>query len=498
MIGVLSACALGAGSQTEPASDEHISRGVIVAVAAETPSIAPARHTALVGSFKNALTHNGLFRQAYDTLAPMPDLVASWYAVSDTVFEFTLHEGIMFHNGMEMTSECVVASINYVRNYPYGAVAHGSVRSAEAIDRYTFRLDTGMPNAMLFYDLSHQVNSIMPLALIEAGHDFTLAPIGSGPFYFYEWDFGNSLTFRRFDNYFDKNRQPIVDYIHWRIIPEGTSRTLALENNEIDLVIDVALPDVQRLEENPNITVAQRPHTRFSYILINNDLPQFSNVYARRAIDMALNKEAMLTASVEGFGEPLWQMTPPVFQGSSAEGAGSFDPNGARALLEEHGINPTDLAFEMTVYSEETRRRAEVVQANLADIGIPTTIAMVDIAVWLGTTHDGTFEAALGSITAPNMLMFMRGTMHLAAIPSPNSGRIRNQELTDLIDMAIATIDTNARIALLEQASIIANEHVGFIPTNTNVTLRAFNSNLVVPEIDARGATNMNMIYWLK
>ena len=516
LAGVLSACAPAQNQQpavstatavggpnqgAAPAATDRQApdgRGITLAILAETPSVAPARHTATEGTFKNVLTHNGLFRLTYDTLTPVPDLVESWRPITDSVFEFTLRQGIRFHNGMEMTAEDVVASMHYVRTYPIAAPFHASIVGAEFVDRYIFTLDTGEPNAMLFYDLGFQANFIMPAPLIEAGHDFQVSPIGSGPFYFENWSTGDSLTFRRFDDYFDNERSARVDYVHWRIIPEGALRTLSLENEEVDIIVEVSFPDVPRLEQNPNIVVSQIPSTRFSYLLLNNDLPQFENVYARRAIDMALDKEAMLIASLEGFGAPTWQTTPPVFHGSSLEGIRSFDPDGARALLAEHNIDPASLAFVMTTYSEENRRRAEVVQSNLADIGIPTTIIGIDFAAWLDSTRDGTYEAAFGAFTASNMLMFMRSTMHLDAIPAPNRSRIRNQELTDLISQAIATtVDADARIALLEEASRVSNEHVGFIPTNTNVIVRAFNSNLAVPEIAPTGVKGLNMAHWL-
>jgi len=486
------------GNDTQP-SPADVQGGLTIAVRSETPSIAPARHTASEGHFKNCLTHNGLFRLDAATLEPVPDLVYSWKSISDTLFEFNLHEGILFHNGEEMTAYDVVASLYYVRTYPIASVFHGSVVTADVVDRYTFTIDTGTPNAMLLFELAFQANFIMPASLIEAGHDFTINPVGSGPFVFDSWSLGDSLTFRRFDDYFDGDRAAHLEYVHWRIIPEGASRTLALENFEVDYVVEVSFPDVPRLRNSENITVLEHPTTRFSYILLNNELPQFSNIYARRAIDMALDKEAMLTASLEGFGAPTWQSTPPVFAGSSAVGVRSFDPDGARALLAEHNIDPESLAFVMTVYSEEDRRRAEVVQSNLADIGIPTTIAMIDFAAWLDATRDGNFEAAYGAFTASNMLMFMRSTMHMDSIPAPNRSRIRNQELSDLISEAIATIDTEARIAVLEEASRIANGHSGFIPTNTNVVVRAFNSNLIVPEVSATGfMLHLNMAYWVQ
>ncbi|MCL2564670.1 MAG: ABC transporter substrate-binding protein [Defluviitaleaceae bacterium] len=479
-----------------PPPEQAIERGLNIAIQAETPTLAPARHTALIGGFKNNLTHNGLFRVNYEDLEPVPDLVASWRSLSDTLFEFTLHEGVMFHNGEELTAEDVVASMHYVRTYPEARVFHGSVVDAEVVDRYTFILDTGEPNALLFFELSHQANLIMPKSLIDGGNDFNVNPVGSGSFEFYDWSLGDSLTFTRFDDYFDADRFPQVDYIHWRIIPEGASRTIALETGEVDFIVEVAFPDIPRMRENPEITVFERPGLTFIYLLLNNSTPMFENIHVRHAIDMAIDKEAIVLAAVDGFGVPVSVSVPPVFPGVSHDGTRSFDPDAARALLAEHNIDPSTLDFDMLVYSEEHRRRAEVVQANLADLGINTTITMIDFATWL--TAAGTTDAAFGAFTSANLLSFMRSTMHVESIPAPNRSRITNQVLSDLITEAIQTVDPAARLAVTQEATRVANEHSGFIPLHMNVLVRAFNSNLVVPEIAASGAMNLNMAYWVE
>ena len=480
----------------DPPPPEAISRGLTVAIQAETPNIAPARHTSLIGHFKNVMTHNGLFRIHYEALEPVPDLVASWRAVSDTVFEFTIHEGILFHNGEEMTAEDIVASFEYVRTYPDTRANHTSFDRAEVVDRYTVRIDTGIPNAMLFFELAHQANFIMPRSLIDAGHDFTVDPVGSGPFVFDDWRFGDSLHFVAFENYFDNDRSPMIEYVNWRIIPEGASRTISLETREVDYIVEVAFPDIPRMQENPNITVFQRAGTAYNFLLLNNDLPYFNNRYVRWAIDMAIDKEAAVIASVDGFGIPIWENVPNFFPGASSEGIRSFDPDGARALLAEQGIDPANISFEMLTSSEEARRRAEVVQANLADIGIETTISMIDTATYLTVTQFGDYEAAFGAFTTTNLLSFLRGTSHIDTIDGQNRSRMYNRELSDLIDQAISTIDASARLAILEDASRIANEHIGFIPMHLSLLIRAFDSRLVAPEIAANGFMNFNMVYW--
>jgi len=480
-----------------PSTYRPVGRGLTVAHNIETPSVTPARHTSLAGHWKNVMTHNGLFRMDYN-MNPVPDLVAQWRPLSDTLFEFTLHEGIMFHNGDEMTAEDVVASFHFVRSFPEGAAMHTTVVNAEIVDRYTFTLDTGVPNAMMISSLADQRNFIFPKSLIESGHDFTENPIGSGPFVFEEWNLGDSLTFSRFDNYFDTERSARVEYVTWRVIPEGSTRTIALETGEVDYLVSVAFPDLLRLEANPNITVVEFPSLTYNYMLFNHTRPQFTSVYVRQAIDMALDKESMIVAAFDGRALPIWEMFPAAFAGVSQDNIRRFDPEGAIALLTEQGIDPATLDFEVLLTTEEQRRMAEVAQSNLTDIGIAVSINTIDNAAWLSQTASGLHEAAFGTFTADSILMFIRSTLHSSTIGAQNRSQFYSPEFTWRIDQAVATVDDATRIAMLYDMTAWANEQALWIPICMNYTIRAFNSNLRSPEISAFGFMHFNMVYWME
>ena len=479
-----------------PEGETGFQRGIRVAGMSEPSSIAPGQHSVLNGHFMNTMVNNALFRVHEEGLAPVNDVITGWTALSDTVFEFYIREGILFHNGDELTAYDVSASWYYVRNYPNQRTVHVGIESWEVIDRYTIRLDTGTPHAVLFNDLAHQGNMLMPASLIEAGHDFHANPVGSGPFRFEEWRPGEFISFTVFENYFDQERFPRLGYVHWRFVPEGSSRTIALETGELDFLVDVATPDVPRLEANPDINVMQRPGATFSYFMLNNDRHPFNNIHVRHAIDMALDRDAMILASLDGFGIPIRTSMPTMFPGASEEGTRNFDPEGARALLAEHNLDPETLGFEVLAFDEVQRRRAEVVQANLADIGIPITISMIDHAAWGDVTVAGDFDASFANLTANALPVFMRNMFTIEMIGVRNSSRVYNHELDEIIMQAVVTMDESARVALLEEASRIANEHAGLLGTNMNIVIRAFNSNLVVPELAANGFMFKNMMYW--
>jgi len=469
---------------------------LVIATALETTSVAPARHNTFIGTLKNLMTHNSPFRSQFNTLEPVPDIVDEWRAISDTLFEFRLHEGILFHNGEEMTAYDVEASFHYLRQYPYARNSHASAEAIEVIDRYTFTLYTGTPNAVLFFDLIAHGNAVLPKSLIESGHDFTTQPVGAGPFVFEEWRFGDSLHFRAFEDYWNPERAPQIEEVVWRIIPEPAQRTIALEMGEVDYVMEVAFGDVPRLEENPDVAVFMRPGTTFNMLLLNHNRPQFENVYARKAINMAIDQEALTQAAFNGLAVPTRAQLPTVFAGTSYEGTVAFDPEGARALLAEHNIDPQSLGFEMIASTEERRRMGEVVQSQLADIGIPTTVIMMDHATSLARFSGNDYEAGFGQWGASFLISTLRGVVYGGPEGTSNRSNVNHQQINELIREGIATIDTDARNAIFEQVSVLANEYFVNVPTHQTMVVNAFNSRLRVPEINAMGIFYVNMIYW--
>ena len=490
----VAAPATGATTQAPP-PETALGREIIIASMGETPSVAPGRHSTLLGSHKHALNFNGLFRLDQD-LEIVPDLVTEWVAHSDTLFDFKIQEGVRFHNGDIMTAHDFAASFEFLRTFPDRNAVQASMYSWEVLDDHTIRIDSGTPSALFFSDLTDHGNMVLPRSLIEAGHDFDHMPIGTGPFRFEEWRRNDFLRFTVFEDYWDESRAANVEAVTWRIIPEGASRTIALEMGEIDYAVDVALPDVERLEALPNISIMQRPGIMWQGFFMNNDVHPFDNIIVRQAVHMAFDTDAMVIASLDGFGVPVRQTHPPMFPGATTEGTREFDLEGAAALLAEHNIDPASVGFEILFFDEQQRRRAEVAQANLAEIGIPVSISMMEFAPWMTLTMAGEYQSSFANHTVTSLVAFLRNMMHEDFIGTFNPPRIRNSELNELINQALVTVDDNARAAILHDAAIIANQHAGLISTNMNIVVRAFNSNLVVPELGPNGALFVNMMYW--
>ena len=481
-----------------PPAGTELGRGIVVAFAAEPPVLSPPQAIITAAFYVTSMTHNGLFRIDTETLMPVPDLVSEWTAVSPTVFEFTIHEGILFHNGEEMTSEDIVASFEYARTYPESINSHRSFSIFEVVDRYTVRIDTGFPNATLFVDLASSANFIMPASLINAGHDFNEDPVGSGPFVFESWTRGSSLFFTAFEDYFDTDRAARVESVTIQIIPDGFARTVALETGEIDYNVMLQSADIARLEADPNFNVVNLPGTQQNIMWLNNTLPQFDTPEKRQIISMAIDKDSMVLAAYDGFIDATWSQAPMPFIGASETGAHRFDPEGAIALMEELNIDPASLGFEIVTHQGPRATMAAVIQANLHDVGIPVTILMQDAQAINGLLNSGDFQAGIFGFTQSSLLGFMRTQFHSMSIGTTNRSRVDNPELDALLNRANAEVnDDNARNALLAEAVIITNENTYQIPLHTANLVRAYNANLVVPEHPATDfPLYLNMIFW--
>ena len=174
--GVLSGCAQGAGetsgasaaessvkaeSTQEDGADQSARDTLIIATANEPPSVTTNQHNAIAGNYMNTMTHNGLFRMNED-MEPVPDLVESYENPSDTEWIFHLKQGVLFHNGEEMTARDVKASLELCQQSLEVSQYGASTGTIEVVDDYTVKLTTDGPQAGLLSDLTHHGNFILP------------------------------------------------------------------------------------------------------------------------------------------------------------------------------------------------------------------------------------------------------------------------------------------------------------------------------------------------
>ncbi|WP_250229580.1 ABC transporter substrate-binding protein [Anaeropeptidivorans aminofermentans] len=486
-----------ASANEKPPATSPSRDSIVIATENETPSLTVEGHNATAGSYMNLLTHNGLMKARMD-LQTEPDLAETIENDPNdpNIWNVKLKEGVKFHDGTELTADDVKASLDLSREAPQVAQYTKTVIKVEVIDKYNLKLYTAKPSATLLYDLAHHGNYIYPKALIDSGNDFNANPVGTGPYKFKEWVFGDKLTFEAFDDYFDTENKAHIQNMTWKVIPEGASRTIALETGDADFIIEVATTDIPRLESLPEITVLMAPGTEHNYMMINNDKAPFNNELFRKALDCAIDKEALVAAALDNLADPVYNQTPIGFMGETDENLNSYDLEKAKQYLSESGIDPATVSFSVICSNDQKARCAEVIQANLLELGITMNIERMDLATYLDETSRGNYEAAIGNYTSSTILAYLEGVFHSKSINASNRSRTNLPEVDALIDKASSTIDETEREGYLKQINALLNANTPQIPLYQNTVKRAYNANLGGVEVSPSGTLYFNRVFW--
>ena len=467
---------------------------LIIATANETPSVTTNLHNAVAGDYINQMTHNSLF-YTDENLEPQPCLVESYEIVSDTEWVFKLRQGVKFHNGQEVKAADVKASLELCKESPQVSQYGDAVESVEVIDDYTVKITTNGPHSGLLTDLSHHGNAILPADLIASGHDFNKEPIGTGPYKFVAWNKGESIELEANEDYWGE--APAIKKVVWKVIPEGSSRTMALEAGEVDLIIEVESTDLSRLQDNPDIVTVNEPGTGHNWVMINNEKAPFDNVDFRRAIDAAVDKNAVVQVALNGQGSVSDSMLPECFPGVVTDGAPTYDPEKAKEYLAASGLNPADCGFAL-ICSDDTKLRAgQVIQSSLKEnLGIDITLESMDLATYLDKTAVGDYEASIGGYTSSGVLPYSVGVYHSKSIDGSNKTRLNDPEIDALIDKVKATLDPEENLKVVTELSKALNDTCTQVPIYLKNNVRAYAKGLEGFTMSPTGGMYIEDLSW--
>lgn len=489
-------CGKGSATGNDSSNEKDGSKkdSLIIATENEPPSLSTCDHDSISSVFMNLLTYNGLIKITQDKLEPVLDLAESYEVQNETDWIFKLKKGVLFHDGSELKSADVVASLLWAKTFPASANYTHKIKNVEAVDEYTVKITTDGPYSGLLYDLGYHFNFIVPKALIDSGNDFNTNPVGTGPYKFAKWSRGDSIEFVKNDNYFDKEAMPQIAKLVWRFIPEGASRTIALEAKEVDFVYEVETTDIKRLKDNPDVEVAEVTSVVNWFLALNNDAEPFNNPNVRNAINSAIDRDAIVSAALNNLGVPSISCVPMGHWGSTDENAEGFDLERAKMYLEKWGGDPATIKLPIICSNETKVRVATVIQSNLAKIGINVEIVPMDLATYLDKMSSGDYTSAIMSWSPSNALTYIQ-RFH-SRRRSSNPGALNSPEVDALVEKAETTIDKDERLKLIQDTIKLTDELCPQPSLYQDIIYRAYKSNLggVVPS--ATGYLDFNKVYW--
>jgi len=469
---------------------------LVIASATEPPTLDPTNQTSLMSMQMTLLLYNRLFTLD-DNVNVVPSLVDTYRNLSDTEWELTLKEEVKFHNGTDLTSEDVKATLDYAVTVEYAQPFIGMIDSVEIVDDYTFIIRTKMPSTALIPGLTQSTASILPSELLAEGHDFNAEPCGTGPYKFVSWTSGDNITFERFDDYFGGPAK--IKNIKWRFIPEDSARTIALEAGEIDLLWSVPAIDVPTLESNPAIEITTSPGSVNLYFMnVTLEKPPFDNVLFRKAVSAAINRQSLVDAALNGYGNISIGSVPNGLPGENLENAVAYDVEQAKKYLTDSGVDPSTVEITLTCTDDTKRLVGAIIQSNLAEIGIKVELESQDYATFLEKESTGDYQAALGGTANNIALNFMNRVYHSSQIGAANFSRFNSPEIDALIEQGLATLDDGERMKITSEIEAKLNDLSVIIPLYQDVYIRAHNADLGGVKVNACYFTPYHEIFWEK
>ncbi|MDE2857413.1 MAG: ABC transporter substrate-binding protein [Chloroflexota bacterium] len=429
-----------------------------------------------------------------DNLELVPLLATDWSQSDDGLtWTFNLREGVRFSNGVEMTSEHVVFSMNRILDPDTGSGRVASVGGAgavwEAMGDYAVSVTTPEPNVILPILLSGSSTGIVhPDSVEENG--VIVVPIGTGPFTVEDLDGTISMTLAKNEDYW-QDGLPLLDAVEITVIQEEAAREAALLGGEVDFVTSVAPQSVQALQDNPDVNMLVSPALAYKYIGLNLKREPFDDARVRQAIAYAINRDDLCAAGDFGLCTPLYGG--PIDTGSPWHfdyAPYSYDPDKARALLAEAGYAD---GFEMelmpTSTYQDTVRQAQVLQAQLGAVGIRTTINAPEWAEWLELEGNFRYD---GYICSWNGLIDVEAYYYLQHRTDEvfNFTGYSDPAFDALVDEGRQISDFDERYAIYEEANRILVDAVPYVyfynpaftramsPRVQGYVLRSDNANL--------------------
>lgn len=267
-----------------------------------------------------------------------PLLATSWEYRGENTFRFELRNDVTFHDGTPFDAEAVRHSLQLVvEEGLYNATGLGP-DSVNIIDDYTVDITAEDPNLRLVETLGHPGTSI-----VKPGSDPAEQPVCTGPFRFVDYVPDRRLTVERFDEYW--GTQARVGAITVNLVPDETTRTLALQAGDVDMIKDVSTEDLQQLEGSGFQTVKANVGATFAMPLnIERSDGILVDVDVRRALALSLDREALVAGPLGGEAEFVQVLGSPEVLGPAAEDVQGFhyEPERAEAILQEEGWQRAD------------------------------------------------------------------------------------------------------------------------------------------------------------
>lgn len=415
-----------------------------------------------------------------------PALAESW-EVSDDGKEYTFHlrKGVKFHTTKwftptrDLNADDVIFSFDRQGNKenPYHSVSGGSyvyfnamdmpdlIDNIEKIDDYTIKFKLSRPEAPMIANLAMDFASIQSAeyadTMMGSKDTFDQKPVGTGPFQLVGYQKDALVRYKANPDYW--NGKAPLDNLVFAITPDASVRYQKLVAGECHIMAYPNPADLETMSKDPKINLLQQEGLNVGYMAYNTQQPPFDNPKVRKALNSAINKQAILDTVFQGVGQIAKNPIPPTMWSYNNEIVDDpYDPEAARAALEAEGVKDLKMKlWAMPVqrpYNPNARRMAEVLQSDFAKVGVEVEIVTYEWGEYLKRSSDVNRDGAVllgwtGDNGDPDN--FLAVLLSCDAVGGSNRSQWCNAEFNDIITKAKQVSDVDERTRLYEEAQVV-------------------------------------------
>ncbi len=405
-----------------------------------------------------------------------------------TVFTFTLHDGVKFHDGKVLTSEDVKYTLDLLFSSSFAKSAsfyegsgddkHSYIKSVVAPDPKTVVVTLIKPWVGL-------LSNLVPVPIIpkDSYESQKTHPLGTGPFKFVHYDNAQQVVdVQAFPDYWDGPAK--VQAVRVRVISDMNAMQAELRAGRVDIApMPTSLsPDaVKLLEKDPNLQVNAFPGSNVVLLTLNTSSAPLDNAKVRQAIAYAIDRENIIKNLLLGYGKIAHSIIPEESWAYSSGQKYSYDPAMAKKTLDEAGFKDPDgdgprmrfdkpVIYKLSGSSIAGRQYAGVIQNYLKEVGIPVEIQTPEQNTLFDELRRGNFQIAYTQWVGGNQDpifykdLFATSEIPTQTRPSRNRSRFSNKELDALLDEAVNTFDRDKAKTLYGKIQDIVSREVPVFP----------------------------------
>jgi dipeptide transport system substrate-binding protein len=450
-----------------------------------------------------------------------PALALSWNISKDKkVYTFNLRRDVAFHKTPYfsptrlMKADDVLFSFNRMRlkTHPFYAVGGAKYEYFNGMDMakiikdiikvsdYKVAIHLTKPDAPFLANMAMSFMSIiskehaLQLTKQNKKEDIDHKPIGTGPFTYYKYKKDNIIRYKLHHKYW--GTKPLIKKLVFSITPDASVRVQKLKAGECDLIASPPPNDLDQLEKDPNITVVGKPGMNVGYLAMNTQKKPLHLLKVRQAINHALNKKSYLKAIYLGKAKIAKNPLPPTLWSYNNQVKDyDYNPKKARKLLKDAGF-PKGFDIELWTlpvsrpYNPNGKKMGELMQADLAQVGIRVNLITYDWPTYLNKSNKGQHSLLQLGWTGDNgdpdnFLHILLGCQGVAA--GSNVAKWCHQPFNKLIEQAKITSDQKKRSKLYQKAQVIFKAQAPWVTLAHAKIYRAMRKNITGYIVDPLG-----------